>query len=53
MIYIKMIRYKKFYVMNHAIREHGSYIHFMLRCSFMVPHPLLTYALSVTDITVM
>lgn len=51
-IYLKMIRYKKFYVLNDAIRKHGSYIHFVARISFMVPHPLLTYALSVTDITI-
>lgn len=51
MIYTKMIRYKKFYVLNKAIRDHGSYIHFLSRISFMCPHPLLTYALSVTDIT--
>ena len=51
MIYTKMIRYKKFFVLNKAIRDKGSYIHFMARVSFMCPHPLLTYALSVTDIT--
>lgn len=50
-IYTKMIRFKKFFVLNHAIREHGNYVHFVLRISFMVPHPLLTYALSVTDIS--
>jgi len=53
MIYTKMIRYKKFYILNNAIRENGAYIHFLARVSFMVPHPLLTYALAVTDITVM
>ena len=47
-----MIRFKKFFILNKAIREHGSYLHFMARVSFMVPHPLLTYALSVTDITI-
>ena len=52
MIYVKMIRYKKFFVLNSAIRSHGTYIHFLARISFMCPHPLLTYALSVTDINV-
>lgn len=52
MIYTKMIRYKKFFVLNKAIREQGTYIHFLARISFMCPHPLLTYALSVTDITI-
>jgi len=51
MIYTKMIRYKKFFVLNRAIHNHGTYIHFLARISFMCPHPLLTYALSVTDIT--
>lgn len=50
MLYKKMIRYKKFFVLNSAIRSHGTYIHFVARCSFMCPHPLLTYALAVTDI---
>ena len=49
-IYTKMIRFKKFYILNRAIRNHGSYIHFLARVSFMCPHPLLTYALAVTDI---
>jgi len=52
MIYAKMIRFKKFYVLNNAIRTHGAYINFLARISFMCPHPLLTYALSVTDITI-
>lgn len=52
MIYTKMIRYKKFFVLNRAIRNQGSYIHFLARVSFMCPHPLLTYALSVTDINI-
>lgn len=52
MIYVKMIRYKKFFVLNRSIRSDGTYIHFLARCSFMCPHPLLTYALSVTDINV-
>ena len=39
-------------MLNRAIQKHGSYIHFLARISFMVPHPLLTYALSVTDISV-
>ena len=52
MIYVKMIRFKKFFVLNSAIRSHGTYIHFLARVSFMCPHPLLTYALSVTDINV-
>lgn len=52
MIYTKMIRFKKFFVLNSSIRSHGTYIHFLARCSFMCPHPLLSYALSVTDINV-
>ena len=48
----RMIRFKKFFILNHAIAEEGTYVHFVLRCSFMVPHPVLTYALAVTDITI-
>ena len=50
-IYPRMIRYKKFFVLNRALMKHGTYIHFLARVSFMVPHPVLSYALSVTDIT--
>ena len=50
-IYPRMIRFKKFFVLNRALMKHGTYIHFLSRVSFMVPHPVLSYALSVTDIT--
>ena len=50
-IYPRMIRFKKFFVLNRALMKHGTYIHFLARVSFMVPHPVLSYALSVTDIT--
>lgn len=50
MICTKMIRYKKFFVLNRAIRQNGTYINFIARISFLCPHPILTYALSVTDI---
>ena len=50
-IYPRMVRFKRFFVMNRALKEHGTYIHFLARVSFMVPHPVLSYSLSVTDIT--
>ena len=51
-IYISMIKHRAFYVLNRALIRQGAYVHFLARCSFMVPHPILTYILSVTDITV-
>ena len=52
MIYVKMIRYKSFFVLNSSIKKHGAYIHFLARISFLLPHPMLTYALAVTDIKI-
>ena len=47
----RMIRYKRFWVLNRAIDMHGAYIHFILRASFIIPYGFLSYALSITGIT--
>ena len=51
-IYERVSRTPKFFALNRAINKHGAWMLFLLRSSFLIPHPLLNYAFSVTEITV-
>ena len=45
----RAIRNHYFKGINLACKSHGTYITFLLRCSFVLPFFLVSYTLSVTD----
>jgi len=50
-IYSRMIRHKRFFEFDRAVRKKGATILFLLRCSIVLPNSLLNYACAVTDLS--
>ena len=50
-VYSRMIRHKRFFAFDRAVKRKGATILFLLRCSIVLPNALLNYACAVTDLS--